>query len=362
MASRNHVTVGGVVSDVREAQVQGRSSKITVQTPVLKQDGTPGSRFTTFDFFGNAGTYPVGSCVLVSGTYKQSTSADQNGEKRDFRSLVANRIQFTGSKQAPVVFPVLEAEIAGNIASDIRQVGQNGGVGYSVAINNYKKPANPGEQGTETTAFVNVVDFTGASNAFVKGQPVYLKGTFSQGSYTNQQGVKIYTLDFTVARVVNAVPAFQPTVKAAAPQAPAAPATPATPQVPQGLPQQPTGFVQTPAAPVAPAVPQAPQGFNIPAAPQAPAAPVAPAAAPAAPQGFNIPAAPQMAPAAPQGFNIPAAPQMAPQAPAAPQGFNIPAAPQMAPQAPAAAPQAPQGFTIPNIQGMGGMPIPNMAN
>ncbi|MBO6310932.1 MAG: single-stranded DNA-binding protein [Oribacterium sp.] len=358
MASRNHVVVGGVVSDVREAQVQGRSSKITIQTPVLKQDGTPGSRFTTFDFFGNAATYPVGSCVLVSGVYNQSTGADQNGEKRDFRSLVANRIQFTGSKQAPVVFPVLEAEVAGNIASDLRTVGQNGGVGYSVAINSYKKPANPGEQGTETTAFVNVVDFTGASNAFVKGQPVYLKGTFSQGSYTNQQGVKVYTLDFTVTRVVNAVPAFQPSVKAAAPQAPA---TPAAPQVPQGLPQA-TGFVQPPAAPVAPAVPQAPQGFNIPAAPQmAPQAPVAPApAAPQVPQGFNIPATPQMAPAAPQvpqGFNIPAAPQMAPAAPAAPQ---------MAPAAPVApapaAPQAPQGFTIPNIQGMGGMPLPNMAN
>ncbi len=357
MANINNFTVGGVVSGMRVAQKEGQSHKMTIQTPVAKQDGTQGFRFTTVDFFGNADTFPVGASVLATGNYSQNTVAGQDGQNHDFRSLVANRVQFTGTKNQPVVIPILEAEIAGNVATDLRMIGQSGGVSYSVAINSYKKPTNPGEQAIETTSFVNVVDFTGQSVNLAKGMQVFLKGSFSQGSFTRQDGSKGYNLDFNVTQVIPTMAPFQPAVKQTTAPAPAAPAQPmqmpTMPTAPAAqapavapaptpvLPPNPSGFVQPPVAPVAPATP----GFNIPTTPAV--APAAPAPM-APPQGFQIP-------------TVPAAPTAPAVAPAAP-GFNIPAAPSVAPAAPTA-PAAPaqNGFTIPTINGMG-MPLQNMAN
>ncbi len=217
MSTINSITVGGVVSEVRPSQNPNGPTRLTVQTPFVKNDGSQSYRFTTFELFGNASAYSVGAAVLINGSYRQSSGKDQNGNARDFRSLIANRIQFTGSRENPVIFPIAEAEISGNISSDVKLI-SNGGAKYSVALNSYKKPEQPNGQPTVVTSFVSVTDFTGNSNGLTKGQPVYLKGMFNHNSFTNDNGEKIYTIEFIVTSVVTTIPAFEPQARQQAPQ------------------------------------------------------------------------------------------------------------------------------------------------
>lgn len=212
MSTINSITVGGVISEVRPPRNPNGATGITVQTPITKNDGKPGDKFTKFEVFGNTTHYTVGSAVLINGTYRQSTLKDNDGNNIDFRSLVANRVQFTGSKEKPVVFPILEAEISGNISSEV-SLYTNGVAKYSVALNSYKKAEQPNQQPTVTTYFVSVTDFTGSSNGFQKGQPVYLKGMFNHGNFTKQSGEKVYTLDFIVSTAIASIPAFAPQTK-----------------------------------------------------------------------------------------------------------------------------------------------------
>ena len=250
--SKNNSVTGGTVVAIQAPQTQGAPSRIKLQIPVTKQDGTPANTFLNYDTFNNVAAYKEGSAVLVEGYYRQQMVTDQNGNKRNFQSLVATSIQFTGTKENPVVYPVNEAVIMGNIASDIRRVGQNGGVGYSVALNSWKKPAQQGGQPEAITYYADVVDFTGASNGFVKGQPVYLKGYYRQGSYTNQQGAKVYTTNFIVGKVVFPIAASEVKVQTAAPAQAPAPVQPAPAPAPQPAPVQqsiPADFGQPAPAP-----------------------------------------------------------------------------------------------------------------
>ncbi len=187
------------------------------------------------------------------------------------------------------------------------------------------------------------------------GDRVRVQGELQSNNYTGQDGRTVYGYQVNISdiRLVEkrAGQTAQTTAQAAA-----------TTQ-PTGLPQ-PTGYVQPQGmqgAPVAPATPAVPQGM--PAANQAaqPSGFTMPTMAPAAPQGMptanqaaqpNGFAMPTMAPAAPQVVPsmASAAPQVVPSmASAAPQGgFTLPQAPNITP-------------SIPTIQGVGGMPLQNMA-
>ena len=140
--------------------------------------------------------------------------------------------------------------IIGNIGSEtpeIRQVGQNTVAKFSVATTERWKKQD-GSVGEETTWHrVELWGMAGLHQYLVKGQSVYVEGSYKTNDWTDQQGNKrrdYFIKAFSVqllgqkpqqqAQPQQPAPTPQPQYRQApaAPTAPAAPARPAVPQPP----------------------------------------------------------------------------------------------------------------------------------
>ena len=92
------------------------------------------------------------------------------------------------------------AVISGRVTRDVdyRGSGEKGYARFSVAVN--RKSRN--QDGSYDADFINCVAFNKTAEFiakyFKKGMKINVEGRLQSGSYVNQQGIKVYTLDLVV--------------------------------------------------------------------------------------------------------------------------------------------------------------------
>lgn len=224
MSNINQVVVSGVIANEFRVNPNNTVANGCIKA-VLDVNGKPSTSYVPFTTFNmNAvDLFPEGTPAMLRGHLVTQKYQREDGTSVSRLALIADGLNFTGSKDAPKVLNVNHVTIEGNLTADpdIRDT-KNGDeiVTYTVAVTRYYGSKAQGTN-KEETAFVRVIDYSGAeSKHLTKGQTVFVTGRMVSGSY-EKDGVKHYTFDlvqdYMAAAVAENGTAPAPTTKKATP-------------------------------------------------------------------------------------------------------------------------------------------------
>lgn len=207
MANINQVVVSGIIANEFRVNANNTVANGCIKT-VLDVNGKPSTSFVPFTTFNmnSVELFPEGTPAMLRGHLVTQRYQREDGTSVSRLALIADGLNFTGSKDAPKVLNVNHVTIEGNLTADpdIRTT-KNGDeiVTYTVAVTRYYGSKAQGTN-KEETAFVRVIDYSAEAQSLTKGQTVFVTGRMVSGSY-EKDGVKHYTFDLVQDKMVAAV-------------------------------------------------------------------------------------------------------------------------------------------------------------